>query len=73
MITNIQDLFILNLKNTPISTTTPQATISTYIGNIDTFYSTLISQKELYDDAINALSILEASQKEKIENIEEQI
>ena len=72
-LTDIQDLLIVSLKNTPISNTTSQTTISSYIWEIDAFYSTLVSQKELYEDAWNSLSIIETSQKEKIENLEEQI
>lgn len=70
---DINEILIEVLHNTIISTSTPQDIIQAHISNINTYNTSLISQKEILDDAKNTYKVLVVSHKEKIENIELQI
>ncbi|MCP4524033.1 MAG: HlyD family efflux transporter periplasmic adaptor subunit, partial [Candidatus Gracilibacteria bacterium] len=69
----INNLLVKVLHNTIISIHADENIIQSHISNINTYNISLISQKEMLDDAKNMYKILEVSQKEKIENIEIQI
>jgi hypothetical protein len=61
------------LQHTIISVDTPESIIQSHINDVNIFQSQLISQKEIYDDALTQKDILIVSQTEKIENIQLQI
>lgn len=69
----INNLLVLALKNTIVSTNITEKDISNYISDINIYNTSLISQKEILDDSKNMYSILKSQQKEKIENIETKI
>lgn len=69
----INDLLIIVLKNTIVSVDVNETIIKNYISSINWYNSSLISQKEILEDAKNAYSVLEQNQKEKIDNIQLQI
>lgn len=72
---DINNKLIVVLQNTIVSVSawTTESIISSHISDINTYNTTLISQKEVLDDALNNYRVLELTQKEKIENIELQI
>lgn len=69
----INNLLILVLQNTIVSVDTSESLIKSYISNLNIYNSSLISGKEMLDDAKNMYKVLELWQKEKIENIKLQI
>ena len=72
-LSEINNNLIIVLQNTITSVDISESDIASHIANINTFKSTLISQKELLDDAKNMYNILWVTQNEKIQNIEVQI
>lgn len=66
----INNLLVIVLQNTIISVSADEGIIQSHISNINTYNTSLISQKEMLDDAKNMYKVLEVSQKEKNENIE---
>lgn len=69
----INNLFILVLKNTITSSYISESSIQSYISDINWFNNLLVSYKQQIDDSKNQYSILESNQNEKIENLESQI
>lgn len=69
----IHTILIQALQHTIISVDTPESIIQSHINDVNIFQSQLISQKEIYDDALTQKDILIVSQTEKIENIQLQI
>ena len=71
----INSKLITVLQNTipSVSAWTTESIIASHISTINTYSTSLISQKEILDDAKNMYKILEVRQKEKIENLELQI
>ena len=72
---DINDKLITVLQNTIVSVSawTTESILASHISTINTYSTSLISQKEILDDAENMYKVLEIKQKEKIENIELQI
>jgi len=71
---NINKYLILGLENTIFSVNDiNETTVSSHISSANTYDTSLINQKELYDDALSAYRILETSENEKISNIEYKI
>ncbi len=69
----INDLLIIVLQNTISTVDISENEIQSNISNINIYNTSLISQKEILDDAKNMYRILETWQKEKIENIETKV
>jgi len=69
----INNLLVIVLQNTIISVSVDEWVIQSHISSINTYNTSLISQKEMLDDAVSMYKVLEVAQKEKIENIELQI
>lgn len=72
---DINDKLITVLQNTIVSVSawTTESILASHISTINTYSTSLISEKEILDDAENMYKVLEIKQKEKIENIELQI
>jgi len=74
LLLNINRLLVLGLENTLYSVgDTDEATVRSYITQAKLYNTNLINQKEVYDDAVTSLKILEVSEAEKIQSIEQKI
>ena len=74
LLLNINKLLVSGLENTSYSVgDTDEATVKSYITRAKLYETSLINQKEVYDDAIASLKVLEVSEAEKISGLEQQI
>lgn len=74
LVLQIVRLTVSGLENTVYSVSdTDEATVKSYISRAKTFETSLLSQKEVYDDAVANLKIVEVSEAEKISTIEQKI
>lgn len=73
-ILDINTLLVSGLENTPYSVgDTDEATVRSYITQAKLYHTNLINQKEIYDDAVSGLKVLEVSETEKIQSAEQEI
>ncbi len=74
LLLQIVRLTVSGLENTLYSVSdTDEATVKSYIQGAKIFETSLLSQKEVYDDAVASLKIVEVSEAEKISAIEQKI
>jgi len=74
LLLNINKLVVLGLENTSYSVgDTDEATVKNYISKAKLYEASLITQKEVYDDAFTSLKVLEVSELERIQSIEQKI
>jgi hypothetical protein len=74
LLLNINRLLVLGLENTSYSAgDTDETIVRSYITQAKLYNTNLINQKEVYDDALNALKVLELSETEKISRLEQKI
>jgi multidrug efflux pump subunit AcrA (membrane-fusion protein) len=74
LLSSINRLLVLGLENTTYSVgDTDETTVRTYITQAKNYNTALINQKEVYDDALNALKVLKLSETEKISGVEQKI
>ena len=74
LLLNINRLLILGLENTLYSVgDTDETTVKNYITQAKLYNTNLISQKEVYDDVISSLKVLEVTENEKIQSAEQKI
>jgi len=71
---NINKLLVSGLENTTYSVgDTDEATVRSYITLAKNYNTSLINQKEIYDDAIASQKVLEVSETEKLSGLEQKI
>ena len=71
---NINSYLLIGLENTIFSVgDTDEDTIASYISQTKSLQTQLIGQKEIYDDALSVLKVLEISENEKVSNLEKKI
>lgn len=71
---NINRLLVLGLENTTYSVgDTDEATVRSYITLAKNYNTSLINQKEVFDDAIASYKVLEVSETEKLSGLEQKI
>lgn len=74
LILDMNRLLINALENTVYSIRdTDEPTVTSYINKAKTYRTTLINQKETYDDAVSSVDVLEVNEEEKIQNIQQKI
>lgn len=74
LLLGINKLLVSGLENTSYSVgDTDEATVKSYITRAKLYETSLINQKEVYDDAIASLKVLEVSEAEKISGLEQKI
>jgi multidrug efflux pump subunit AcrA (membrane-fusion protein) len=74
LLSNINRLLVLGLENTSYSVgETDETIVRSYITQAKNYNTSLINQKEVYDDALTGLRVLEVSETEKISGVEQQI
>jgi hypothetical protein len=74
LLSNINRLLVLGLENTSYSVgETDETIVRSYITQAKNYNTSLINQKEVYDDALTGLRVLEGSETEKISGVEQQI
>ena len=74
LLLNINRLLILGLENTLYSVgDTDETTVKNYITQAKLYNTNLISQKEVYDDVVSSLKVLEVTENEKIQSAEQKI
>ena len=71
---NINKLLVSGLENTTFSVgDTDEATVRSYITLAKNYNTSLINQKEVFDDAIASHKVLEVSETEKLSGLEQKI
>ena len=74
LLLSINKLVVLGLESTSYSVgDTDEATVKSYISQAKQYETSLLSQREVYDDALTGLKVLEVSEAEKIASIEQKI